>query len=313
MRDFSRLLASRLDLEILTTEALQQLMAHTKATAGALLVESEGQLTTRASHGLKNIAELENNDCVGAALRSGQRQLVRLPAGIELNGVLAEFRPSEVLVDPVMYKSVPIGVIVLATGEAFGEDALHRLGLLRQALALGLNNVLAHDRLQRLAALDPLTGIYNRRFGMARLREEFSRAVRDDSPLGVVLVDLDHFKSVNDTYGHLVGDRVLVHLVKLARSVMREGDVLVRYGGEEFLAILPAASRGDCVEVAERLRRLLSESAVTDGEQRIRVTLSAGVASTSELSVDSPNDLVHQADQALYQAKEAGRNLVRAA
>ncbi|WP_338600699.1 GGDEF domain-containing protein [Desulfoferula mesophila] len=313
LRDFSRLLASRLDLEILTTEALQQLMAHTKATAGALLVESEGQLTTRASHGLKNIAELENNDCVGAALRSGQRQLVRLPAGIELNGVLAEFRPSEVLVDPVMYKSVPIGVIVLATGEAFGEDALHRLGLLRQALALGLNNVLAHDRLQRLAALDPLTGIYNRRFGMARLREEFSRAVRDDSPLGVVLVDLDHFKSVNDTYGHLVGDRVLVHLVKLARSVMREGDVLVRYGGEEFLAILPAASRGDCVEVAERLRRLLSESAVTDGEQRIRVTLSAGVASTSELSVDSPNDLVHQADQALYQAKEAGRNLVRAA
>lgn len=127
------------------------------------------------------------------------------------------------------------------------------------------------------------------------------------------MFDLDHFKSVNDTYGHLVGDRVLVHMAKLARSVMREGDVLVRYGGEEFLAILPAASREDCRAVGERLRRLVQESAVRDGEQEIRITVSAGVAATPELTVDSPNDLVSQADQALYEAKDMGRNQVRIA
>ena len=90
------------------------------------------------------------------------------------------------------------------------------------------------------------------------------------------MFDLDHFKSVNDTYGHLVGDRVLVHMAKLARTVMREGDVLLRYGGEEFLGILPNASREDCRAIAERLRRLVQESVVRDGEQEVRITVSAG-------------------------------------
>ncbi|MFH2128335.1 MAG: diguanylate cyclase, partial [Pseudomonadota bacterium] len=272
LREFSHLLASRLELEALTSEALQQLITHTKASAGALLVGNEGQLGIAASHGLATTEGLDTSDHVRAALRGGKRQRVALPPDVTVNGVLAEFQPREVLVEPVLYKSVPIGVIVLAAAEAFDEKALRSLELLRQALALGLNNALAHDRLQRLAALDALTGVYNRRFGMARLREEFSRSVRDASPLGVVMLDLDHFKNVNDTYGHLVGDRVLVNLAKLARTVLREGDVLVRYGGEEFLAILPAASQADSQAVAERLRRLLYESAFKDGDQEIRVT-----------------------------------------
>ncbi|BEQ15326.1 sensor domain-containing diguanylate cyclase [Desulfoferula mesophila] len=311
--EFSRLLASQMELEALTEQALRQLMGHTRASAGALLVETEGELKMAASHGLRGPADLGQSDHVRAAMRTGQLQRVLLPPELTVEGVLADFKPREVLVEPVMYKSVPIGVIVLATGEAFDEKGLHRLELLRPGLALALNNGLAHERLQRLAALDPLTGIYNRRFGLARLQEEFGRAVRDSSPLGVVMFDLDHFKSVNDTYGHLVGDRVLVHMAKLARSVMREGDVLVRYGGEEFLAILPAASREDCRAVGERLRRLVQESAVRDGEQEIRITVSAGVAATPELTVDSPNDLVSQADQALYEAKDMGRNQVRIA
>ncbi|MCB2192887.1 MAG: diguanylate cyclase [Deltaproteobacteria bacterium] len=313
VREFSHLLASQLELDALTEQALHKLMDHTKASAGALLVENEGQLSASASHGMLSTEGLDNNDHVRSAMRSGKRQRVLLPKGLMVSGVLSEFQPREVLVEPVMYKSVPIGAIVLAAGEVFEEESLRGMELLRQALALALNNALAHERLQRLAALDALTGVYNRRFGLARLREEFSRSVRDASPLGVVMLDLDHFKSVNDTYGHLVGDRVLVHLAKLARSVLREGDVLVRYGGEEFLAILPAASQGDSKEVAERLRRLMAESSVKDGEQEIRVTLSAGVASIPGVTVDSPIDLVQQADQALYKAKEAGRNLVLAA
>jgi two-component system cell cycle response regulator len=94
-----------------------------------------------------------------------------------------------------------------------------------------------------------LTGAYNRRLGIARLHEEFGRAVRMAVPLGVLMFDLDHFKPVNDTYGHLAGDRVLVRVGKLARSVMHDGDIMVRYGGEEFLAILPGASRNDLSQV----------------------------------------------------------------
>ncbi len=313
VREFSGLMASQLELEVLTDQALHKLMGHAQASAGALLVETEGELTLASSHGLRDAADLGSSDHVRVALRTGQRQRVVLPPDLAVEGVLADFRPQEVLVEPVMYKAVPIGAIILAAGEPFGEDALRRLDLLRSALALALNNALAHERLQRLAALDPLTGVYNRRFGMARLQEEFGRAVRDNSPLGVMMFDLDHFKSVNDAYGHLVGDRVLVHMARLARTVMREGDVLVRYGGEEFLSILPAASKADCLAVAERLRRLVEESSISDGDQMIRVTVSAGVAAYPEVEVDSPSDLVRQADEALYQAKDSGRNLVRAA
>ena len=89
--------------------------------------------------------------------------------------------------------------------------------------------------------MDPLTDAYNRRFGLARLREEFSRAVRAENPLGILMLDLDHFKAINDTYGHLVGDRVLRAVATACRRVVREGDILIRYGGEEFLVLLPGA------------------------------------------------------------------------
>jgi len=133
-------------------------------------------------------------------------------------------------VAPVAFKRVPLGVIVLATPGRFERDAVELLEQLRADLGVAVNNAQAHDRLERLAAVDPLTDAYNRRFGLARLREEYSRAVRAENPLGVLMLDLDHFKAVNDTYGHLVGDRILRAVAKSCRRVVREGDVVVRYG-----------------------------------------------------------------------------------
>ncbi|MBE0685570.1 MAG: GGDEF domain-containing protein, partial [Anaerolineaceae bacterium] len=152
--------------------------------------------------------------------------------------------------------------------------------------------------------------IYNRRFGMTRLHEEFGRSLRANTPMGVMMMDLDHFKQVNDTYGHLTGDRVLIKLVKLARSVLRDGDILVRYGGEEFLAILPGASQNDVRNIADRLRRKVEESGVADGDDIIKLTISIGGVSYPEHDVAKEIQLVDLADQALYQAKEAGRNCV---
>jgi len=160
--------------------------------------------------------------------------------------------------------------------------------------------------------VDPLTDAYNRRFGLGRLREEFSRAVRAESPLGALMLDLDHFKAINDTYGHLVGDRVLRAVAGACRRVLREGDVLVRYGGEEFLVLLPGAGPEDVRQVGERVRRAIEETSVTDGELRTAVTVSLGGATFRD-ATDSPESLIALADKALYEAKESGRNRIAVA
>jgi two-component system cell cycle response regulator len=308
VRAFTEMLSSQLELDVLTSQALQQLMEHTGASAGAILVEADGEMKVAAAHGIRSPEGLVTGDHLRRALRAETRQTVAIPGDVAIEGVLVDFRPREVLIEPVFYKQVPLGAIVLASATAFSNTVKARLDLLRQGLSLALNNALVHDRLQRLAALDPLTGIYNRRFGMSRLHEEFGRAVRATVPLGVIMFDLDHFKRVNDTYGHLVGDRLLVQIVRIARAVLREGDVLVRYGGEEFLAILPAASGEDLRKVAERLRRMVEEATMTDGDQTIRTTVSLGGAAYPQTDVSSDQDLVKHADDALYSAKQSGRN-----
>ncbi len=111
-------------------------------------------------------------------------------------------------------------------------------------------------------------------------------------------------------YGHLAGDRVLMQVTKTALAVVREGDVIIRYGGDEFLVILPAASKENAYDVGERLRRMVEKTSITEGDQMIRVTISAGITSYPELQVENVLDLVKRADEALYSAKESGRNQV---
>jgi two-component system, cell cycle response regulator len=308
VRSFSEMLSSKLELEGLTQQALQQFLKHTGASGGAILCESGGELEVAASHGLLDADSLANSDHIRLAIRTGESQTVSIPDDIQVDGVLAQFHPSEIFILPATYKSIPLGVVVLASAGSFDADARTRMELFRHTFGLALNNALAHDRLQRLAALDPLTGAYNRRFGLGRLHEEFERAVRMNSPMGVLMMDIDHFKQVNDTYGHLVGDRLLVAITGIAKSILREGDVLIRYGGEEFLAVLPAASSEDLHLVGERVRRAIEDASVTDGSQTIRVTMSLGAAAYPNQNVEKENELIQLADAALYEAKESGRN-----
>ena len=313
VRSFSEMLTSQLEIESLAQEALRQFFEHAGAAGGLILYEVSGELKVAASRGLRDPAAVASSGHVDAAVRSGERQVVRIPDDVRLEGVLADFRPGEVVVSPITYKSFPLGVIVLATGGAFAPDQLALIDLYLQGLGLALNNAIAHDRLQNLAALDPLTGIYNRRFGLGRLHEEFGRAVRVTAPLGVLMLDIDHFKAVNDTYGHLVGDRVLKSVCTIVRSSLREGDVLLRYGGEELLTVMPAASADDLRQMGERLRQAVEDSAVADGDKTVRVTLSAGGAAYPSQNVEHEEGLVRLADEALYRAKEGGRNRVEIA
>jgi diguanylate cyclase (GGDEF)-like protein len=203
-----------------------------------------------------------------------------------------------------------MGIIVLVSSTIFKEDVLETLDLFSRSLALALHNAIVHDQVQKLAAIDPLTGIYNRRFGMTRLHEEFVRAVQIESALGVLMFDLDHFKGINDTYGHSIGDRVIRQVSNIARNALREGDILVRLGGDEFLAVLLGASLHDVSLTAERIRRQVDEHVITIGDQHVHVTVSIGGVSFPEKEVDGEQDLIETADRALYQAKNSGRNKV---
>jgi diguanylate cyclase (GGDEF)-like protein len=165
--------------------------------------------------------------------------------------------------------------------------------------------------LQRISISDGLTGLYNHRHIHGLLHEEFERASRTGAPLTVAMLDLDHFKLVNDTYGHQAGDRVLQQIAELLRQSARDIDRLGRYGGEEFIALLPSTdSEGGAIFV-ERVRTAVERHAFTiDGERPLRMTVSAGVATYPNDRILNTEMLVRSADEALYAAKARGRNRV---
>jgi diguanylate cyclase (GGDEF)-like protein len=167
----------------------------------------------------------------------------------------------------------------------------------------------AEIRLYEMATRDFLTGLLNRREGLRRFREEISKSRRTNQALSAIILDIDHFKNVNDTYGHLVGDKVLQHLPETLMPVLRDYDIFCRYGGEEFLLILPSTPLGVGVEIAERLRKRIEQSKyLVDKKTTVTMTISLGVAQLAENEND--NSLIYRVDQALYNAKDKGRNCV---
>jgi diguanylate cyclase (GGDEF)-like protein len=168
----------------------------------------------------------------------------------------------------------------------------------------------AQEELVRLAHTDYLTGIHNRRFFMQRLTEEIERVRRHGGQLSVLLFDLDHFKKVNDLYGHYAGDQILKLVADATMQVKRVTDVAARIGGEEFALLLPETDQTGAVRTAQRLRQAVAGIRHPSGdEQRIRVTVSIGVATVGQRTTDLENVLNH-ADDALYKAKHSGRNAV---
>ena len=192
-----------------------------------------------------------------------------------------------------------------------GTDFLERLSAI---VALSLENCVNLERVKRIGLTDPLTGVNNRRFFDQRLQEEVARALRHDVPLSCLLLDIDHFKNINDTYGHPLGDRVLTDAAAIMRAQLRGSDLLARYGGEEFAALLTHTHKPAALEIAERIRSAIAEHEflTTDGGS-LRATLSIGVATLQHQGNDVSGEggrLVSAADAALYAAKRGGRNRV---
>jgi two-component system cell cycle response regulator len=187
-------------------------------------------------------------------------------------------------------------------------------------IAIGSNTVLKftyHDRVeeelqQRLyerARRDALTGAFNRKYFEEQLRREFAYARRHQRPLALILFDLDHFKKINDTYGHLVGDLALTALANRVRPVLREEDLFARYGGEEFVLLCRSTAAEQGTLAAERLRQTMA-TPFQLGDHALRFTMSAGVAMYPDAGITTTEQLIAAADQALYTAKHRGRDQV---
>jgi diguanylate cyclase (GGDEF)-like protein len=233
--------------------------------------------------------------------------------------LLAWFGTERLMLRPIktllaMSAKVRSGDFAARTGMRASREELSQLGsaLDRMAEHLERRDARLNETLEKLRALavtDALTGLYNRRYFWDALEREFIAARRKPSVLSVILIDLDHFKHVNDEWGHEAGDRVLQAASDLLRSHIRGSDIAVRYGGEEFAVLLPGTGVAVAEERAEELRREMEALQIDYNGTRIRITLSAGVAESTAAAEDG-RDLMKRADEALYTAKAAGRNRV---
>jgi two-component system, cell cycle response regulator len=166
-----------------------------------------------------------------------------------------------------------------------------------------------HEEIYRLTTVDGLTQVYNRRYFLEQLEREVSRAKRYRRELSLILFDIDHFKLINDNYGHLAGDYVLKQLATVVKGKIRREDILSRYGGEEFAIILPEIDAPNAMQFAEKVRRLIEKAPFKFEETKISVTVSVGVATC--IDADDAPALIKRTDDKLYEAKGAGRNCVR--
>jgi len=197
------------------------------------------------------------------------------------------------------------------------HDSDIRVGdLERRVLDLSKENLelLGRNRmLSEVSARDMLTGLYNRWYLIEKIESEINRSLRHGSPMALLMLDLDHFKSVNDTYGHIAGDHVLQVVARLLKESCRVYDVPGRYGGEEFCLLLPETEVDSTPSVAERIRHRLETTQMMITGGSVVVTASIGIAGVDPTSVDpvlSPGALIDRADRALYSAKNRGRNCV---
>lgn len=210
---------------------------------------------------------------------------------------------------PLVYGDEHIGMLVFLSNKAgaFNPYQKELLSILGTQGSMAIANAKAHAEIEKMATTDGLTGLFNHRRFQERLSEEFKRLERFSEPLSLLLMDIDYFKKVNDTYGHPAGDKILQGVAGILRNTIRDIDVPARYGGEEFAAILLNTEIAGAKNIAERLRQTTKDTIFKIDGRELRITVSIGIANTLGPSGGKEN-LIEKADRALYHAKNTGRN-----
>ncbi len=240
-----------------------------------------------------------------------------LPAGGELRdqgtpilGKRIKFAGFEsLIVLPLICADAAIGTYILATRRprTFGKERREMLSVIANQVAISLANAQMYGRMEKMATTDGLTGLYNHRTFQERLQEMLARADRQKTALAVLLTDVDHFKKVNDTHGHPVGDQVLKGVAAAVQRSVRKVDLAARYGGEEFAVVLEGTDKAGAKLLADRIRTEVEKLTFSSAEGQFQVTISLGIAIFRDDGVES-KELISAADQALYHSKRNGRN-----
>ena len=217
---------------------------------------------------------------------------------------------------PLRAKGLVVGVMNLSRGKvaAFSAQEVRLAEAVAVQAGLAIANARLYAQTLELSYTDPLTGVPNRRALAQRLEQEWTRSLRFGDELSLLMIDLDRFKNVNDTFGHSIGDGILRAVATLLRRNVRKVDTVTRYGGEEFCVLLPRVAKAEALDVAEKLRRSVAQAPLpgASGQPPIQLTISIGVASHGS-DASEVSQLIEAADKALYEAKRGGRNLVRSA
>ncbi len=288
-------------------EILKQLSPRLfSGTKGGLYILDAAHRTLEGVVAWESLSEptFHVDDCW--ALRLSQTHVVRLPAGGAVCPHVRGTPEAKTLCFPLLAHGEAHGLLHLSGLEADERFALN----VASQIALAMANVKLRESLQIQAVRDALTGLYNRRFLEQALEREMRRALREKTPVSLLMIDIDLFKRINDTMGHAAGDDVLRQLGRFLESQLRSYDIACRFGGEEFTLILPGSSLDNAVRQAERIRTGVKEVAfVSEGKPIGPVTISLGVSAYPS-DGETAEDLLASADAALYRAKAEGRNRV---
>jgi len=287
-----------------------------------LIGETGDELILRSHFGLPR-QEAENGrygldeNIFGEALKRGQHIYVpnvqNAPARYDYHAG-TQAKKGAFLALPLIAKSDrAVGVINLfrRRPNSFSAKEIDLLRKIAGQLGQVLDTITVYHHTRELSITDELTKVYNRRYFNQRFDREMQRALRYSRPLSLIMLDIDHFKVFNDTHGHLWGDAVLKQVAQTLEDSLRKADILARFGGEEFVVLLPEIDKAHGRQVAEKLRRAIESAAFPKAETQPlgRITVSLGLASFPE-DAEGGSDLIHRADQGLYLAKSRGRNRV---
>ncbi|OGM02057.1 MAG: hypothetical protein A2008_03545 [Candidatus Wallbacteria bacterium GWC2_49_35] len=315
--EISRAIASTLNLENVLNLAMKMInqLMNTKRCSIIILGRDGKEINARVSQGLSEDIlrqiKLEGDESIlNHVLRTKQPLLVK---NLEQEAAfksaqVSRYSTKSFMSVPLYIKEQVIGVINVTDkmdSSSFNEDDLKLLVTLANQIASDVDNA----RLYEMAVTDGLTETFNHKYFQQHLEKDIERSKRYREDLSILMIDIDHFKKCNDTYGHQEGNKILRKVTAILKSSIREVDLLARYGGEEFAIVLPCTPKSGAYEIAQRMREIIEKSDFVLSNQQIRITVSIGIASFPE-DASLQFDLIRKSDIALYHAKKTGRNRV---